>query len=58
MPEAFDWSLPKTYILPVDIDDYLSMPEDIARNVEIKDGMIIHCETASPNHNATARNIE
>ncbi|WP_157187375.1 Uma2 family endonuclease [Nocardia vinacea] len=58
MSEAFDWSLPKTYILPVDIDDYLSMPEDIARNVEIKDGMIIHCESASPNHNAIARNIE
>ncbi|GLZ10209.1 hypothetical protein Acsp04_04440 [Actinomadura sp. NBRC 104425] len=54
----FDWASPKTYAFPVDMDAYLSMPEEIARHVEIRDGMIIHCEAASPNHNAIARNVE
>lgn len=58
MSEAFDWSSPKTYTQPVDLDTYLSMPEDISRTVEVRDGMIIHCESASPNHNAVSRNIE
>jgi Uma2 family endonuclease len=56
--EAFDWSSPKTYSQPVDLDAYLSMPEDIARTIEIRDGMIIFCESASPNHNAISRSIE
>ncbi|MET8773462.1 hypothetical protein ABZV58_00380 [Nocardia sp. NPDC004654] len=58
MSELFDWSSPKTYILPVDMDDYLAMPEEMSRDVEIKDGMIVHCESASRDHNAIARNIE
>lgn len=58
MSELFDWSSPKTYILPVDMDDYLAMPEEMSRDVEIKDGMIVHRESASPDHNAIARNIE
>ncbi|MEV0298811.1 Uma2 family endonuclease [Nocardia sp. NPDC050710] len=58
MSEAFDWSSPKTYIFPVDIDDYLSMPSDVSRNIEVKDGMIVHCESPSPNHNAISRNVE
>ncbi|MFB8276706.1 Uma2 family endonuclease [Nocardia colli] len=58
MSELFDWSTPNTYNFPVDIDDYLAMPEDMARVVEVKDGMIVHCEAASPNHSAIARNIE
>ncbi|MFI2477406.1 Uma2 family endonuclease [Nocardia xishanensis] len=58
MSDLFDWSSPKTYILPVDMDDYLAMPAEMARDVEIKDGMIVHCESPSPNHNAIARNIE
>lgn len=58
MPEAFDWSAPATYSLVVDIDTYLAIPEELARRIEIKDGMIVHRESASPNHNAVARNIE
>ncbi|WP_405487074.1 Uma2 family endonuclease [Nocardia sp. NBC_00511] len=58
MSEAFDWSAPKTYSQPVDLDDYLAMPEEISRTVEIKDGMIVFCESPSPNHNAVSRNIE
>lgn len=55
--EAFDWSSPKTYIMTVDMDDYLAMPEDMSRSVEIKDGMIVFCESPSPNHNVISYNI-
>ncbi|WP_297622302.1 Uma2 family endonuclease [Nocardia sp.] len=58
MSEAFDWSSPKTYSQPVDMDNYLEMPEDVSRTVEIKDGMIVFCESPSPNHNIVSRNIE
>lgn len=34
--EPFDWSAPKTYSQPVAMDDYLTMPEDVSRSVEIK----------------------
>ncbi|WUA07333.1 Uma2 family endonuclease [Nocardia sp. NBC_01377] len=58
MSDAFDWSSPKTYVFPVDIDGYLAMPEGMSATVEIKDGMVVHCESPSPNHNAISRNIE
>ncbi|WP_067480076.1 Uma2 family endonuclease [Nocardia amamiensis] len=58
MSEAFDWSPLKTYTFPIDMDTYLSMPEDVSRAIEVKDGMIVFCESASPNHNAIAYNIE
>ncbi|RDI47171.1 Uma2 family endonuclease [Nocardia mexicana] len=58
MSEAFDWSSPKTYSQPVDLDAYLEMPEEVSRAIEIKDGMVVFCESASPNHNAVSRNIE
>lgn len=56
--EAFDWTSPMTYTRPVDMDNYLAMPEDVSRTVEVKDGMIVFCESPSPNHNAISRNIE
>lgn len=40
------------------MDDYLAMPEDVSRTVEIKDGMIVFYESPSPNHNAISRTIE
>ncbi|WP_216892279.1 Uma2 family endonuclease [Nocardia alni] len=58
MSHAFDWSSPKTYSQTVDMDDYLAMPEEVSRSVEVKDGMIVFCESPSPNHNAVSRNIE
>lgn len=58
MSEAFDWSSLKPYPYAVELDDYLTMPEDIASVIEVKDGMIVHCESPSPNHNAVARNLE
>lgn len=58
MSEAFDWSVPRTYSQPVDLDAYLAMPEDMARMVEVKDGMVVFCESPSPNHNAISRAIE
>jgi Uma2 family endonuclease len=44
--------------LRYEIADYLAMPEDLSRTVEIKDGMIVLRESPSPNHNAVARNVE
>ncbi|MFJ1460185.1 Uma2 family endonuclease [Nocardia wallacei] len=58
MSEAFDWSSPKTYVQAIDMDTYLSMPEDISRTVEIHDGMVVFCESPTPNHNAIAYAIE
>ncbi len=58
MSEGFDWSVPKTYSQPIDMDNYLAMPEDVARSVEVKDGMIVFRESPSPNHNAVSRAIE
>jgi Uma2 family endonuclease len=56
--EAFDWSWLRTQIPVVDMDTYLSMPEDVARMIEVKDGMIAHCESPSPNHVAICDNLK
>lgn len=58
MSEAVDWSWLRTSIPVVDMAMYLDMPEDIARTVEIRDGMIVHCESPSPNHVAISDNIK
>ncbi|MEU1208426.1 Uma2 family endonuclease [Nocardia sp. NPDC005825] len=58
MSEADDWSWLRTTIPIVDMAMYLAMPEDIARTVEIRDGMIVHCESPSPNHVAISDNIK
>ncbi|WP_460721081.1 Uma2 family endonuclease [Nocardia heshunensis] len=57
MSEAFDWLSPETYILSCDIDDYLVLPEALSRSVEVKDGMIVFCESPSPNHNVISYNL-
>ncbi|MEV2218517.1 Uma2 family endonuclease [Nocardia vinacea] len=58
MSEAVDWSWLRKPIPVVDMAMYLDMPEDIARTVEIRDGMIVHCESPSPNHVAISDNIK
>ncbi|WP_435592077.1 Uma2 family endonuclease [Nocardia sp. bgisy118] len=58
MSEAVDWSWLRTTIPIVDMAMYLDMPEDIARTLEIRDGMIVHCESPSPNHVAISDNIK
>jgi Uma2 family endonuclease len=58
MSEAADWSWLRTSIPIVDMAMYLKMPEDVARTVEIRDGMIVHCESPSPNHVAVSDNIK
>ncbi|MFE3057956.1 Uma2 family endonuclease [Nocardia sp. NPDC059239] len=58
MSEAVDWSWLRTTIPVVDMSMYLDMPEDVARTVEIRDGMIVHCESPSPNHVAISDNIK
>lgn len=58
MSEAFDWSWLKTRIPVVDMDLYLAMPEDLARMIEVKDGLVVHCESPSPNHIAISDNLK
>ncbi|MEV5835068.1 Uma2 family endonuclease [Nocardia sp. NPDC052112] len=58
MREPVDWSWLRQPIPVVDVDMYLGMPEDIARTVEIRDGLIVHCESPSPNHVAISDNIK
>jgi Uma2 family endonuclease len=58
MSEAYDWSWLKREIPVIDMDLYLSMPEDLAHAVEVRDGMLVHCESPSPNHIAVQRAIE
>ncbi|WP_433575828.1 hypothetical protein [Nocardia brasiliensis] len=56
MGESVDWSWLRTSIPVVDVAMYLDMPEDTARTVEIRDGMIVHRESPSPNHVAISDN--
>jgi len=58
MNEAADWSWMRTSIPVVDMDMYLKMPEDVARTLEIRDGMVVHCESASPNHVTVSVNLQ
>ncbi|MFD0856635.1 Uma2 family endonuclease [Actinomadura adrarensis] len=57
MSEAFDWSL-KQQLFTVDMDTYLALPEDEARNIEVKDGMIVHCQSPSPSHSAIGVSLQ
>ena len=47
-----DWSwLREAMSAPiVSMDAYLEMPEDLSRTIEVVDGMIVHCESPSENH--------
>jgi Uma2 family endonuclease len=57
MTEAYDWSWLRNRMPVVDLSAYLSMPEDVARLIEVRDGMILHCESPSPNHVAICDNF-
>jgi len=35
---------------PVMLDMYADIPEDLARTIEVVDGMIVHCESPTENH--------
>lgn len=56
--EAYDWSWLRNRMPVVDLSAYLSMPEDVARLIEVRDGMILHCESPSPNHVAICDNFK
>ncbi len=47
-----DWSwLREAMSAPiVSMDTYLEMPEEFSRTIEVVDGMIVHCESPSENH--------
>jgi Uma2 family endonuclease len=60
MAEAFDWSwITEAAMSPeVTLDIWLSLPEDVCRRIEVENGRIIHCESASPSHQAIQFNIQ
>jgi Uma2 family endonuclease len=58
MSEAYDWSWLRNRLPVVDLSTYVIMPEDVARLIEVRDGMILHCESPSPNHVAICDNIK
>lgn len=39
----------------VSMDTYLEMPEELSRTIEVVDGMIVHCESPSGNHQGVER---
>jgi Uma2 family endonuclease len=58
MSGAYDWSWLRAGKPQVDLDEYVSMPEDLCRLIEVKDGLAVYCESGSPNHISIARAIE
>ncbi|MFD4444660.1 Uma2 family endonuclease [Nocardia sp. NPDC058519] len=58
MSGAYDWSWLRNDMPVIDLDIYLEMPTELARTIEVKDGMLVHCESPSPNHISVARVIE
>jgi Uma2 family endonuclease len=60
MSEAYDWSWLKHAATSPEItlDVWLDLPEDICRRIEIEDGRVIHCESASPSHQAIQHNVQ
>ncbi|WP_328658714.1 Uma2 family endonuclease [Nocardia salmonicida] len=58
MSEAYDWSWLRAGVPAIDLDTYLALPEDLSRVIEVKDGLLVHCDSPSPNHIAIADVIE
>ncbi|MGW0328829.1 Uma2 family endonuclease [Nocardia sp. NPDC003183] len=54
MSEEYDWSWLRAGVPRIDLDTYLAMPEDLARVIEVKDGLLVHRDSPSPNHIASA----
>jgi Uma2 family endonuclease len=42
----------------MNLDSYLAMPEDLSQTIEVKDGLVVHCESPAPNHVAVADAIK
>jgi Uma2 family endonuclease len=60
MAEAFSWSwLGQAALSPeVTLDVWLDLPEEVCRHIEVENGRIIHCESASPSHQAVQYNLQ
>lgn len=52
MSEAHDWAWLKSAATApyLTMDDYLALPEDLARTIEVTGGLIVHCESPSEAH--------
>ncbi|MEU4810054.1 Uma2 family endonuclease [Nocardia fluminea] len=50
MSEEYDWSWLRAGVPGIDLETYSAMPEDVSRVIEVKDGLLVHCDSPSPNH--------
>lgn len=52
MSEAHDWAWLKSAATApyLTMDDYMALPEDLARTIEVTGGLIVHCESPSEAH--------
>ena len=59
MSEAHDWTwLRNGAAAPyMTMESYLDLPEDLARSIEVSDGMIVHCESPSESHIGIQQNL-
>lgn len=57
MTGSDDWSWLRNRLPVVDLSAYLSMPEDVSRLIEVRDGLILHCESPAPSHQAICGNL-
>lgn len=45
------------YLPQITLDTYLSLPEDVCRQIEVLDGWMVRCERLMPSHQTIARNL-
>lgn len=59
MSEAYDWDwLKGAAAAPyMSLGEYLALPEDLARTIEVTGGMIVHCESPSEAHVGIQQNL-
>jgi Uma2 family endonuclease len=59
LSEAHDWTwLEGGATAPyMTMEEYLALPEDLARTIEVTDGLIVHCESPSEAHLGIQQNL-
>lgn len=59
MGEAHDWKWLRTSAAApyMTVESYLALPEELARLIEVSDGMIVHCASPSESHIGIQQNL-
>ena len=52
---SWHWLHEAADVLPVTLDSYLGIPEELSRRIEVVDGMVVTCESPSQNHQGIAQ---